>query len=111
VCNLAYTFSITRIAHYVKSIMRDNIGSSLANENTIKQMLQNWIYRYVTTIPNPSALDIQYFPFKAASVEVKPRPGELGWYDCSLSVLPHIQFEGMSCELRLESRLSAVQKS
>ena len=28
VCNLAYTFSITRIAHYVKSIMRDNIGSS-----------------------------------------------------------------------------------
>lgn len=107
VCNLAYTFSITRIAHYVKSIMRDNIGSSVANENTIKRILQDWINEYVTTIPNPSALEIQYFPFKAAHIEVSPRAGELGWYDCAMSVLPHIQFEGMSCELRLESRLSS----
>ncbi len=28
VTNLAYTFSITRLAHYIKSIMRDNIGST-----------------------------------------------------------------------------------
>jgi type VI secretion system protein ImpC len=109
VCNLAYTFSITRIAHYVKSIMRDNIGSSVANEVTIKQMLEDWINQYVTTIPNPTALAIQYYPFKAASVEVSSRPGELGWYDCTMSVLPHIQFEGMSCELRLESRLQTQQ--
>jgi type VI secretion system protein ImpC len=110
VCNLAYTFSITRIAHYVKSIMRDNIGSSTANEQTIQNMLHKWIFKYVTDLPNPSATDIQFFPFKAAKVEVKSRPGELGWYDCTMSVLPHIQFEGMSCELRLESRLNTPDK-
>jgi type VI secretion system protein ImpC len=110
VCNLAYTFSITRIAHYVKSIMRDNIGSSITDEGTIRNILAQWINRYVTTIPNPTKLDLQYFPFKASSVEVRARPGEIGWFDCSISVLPHIQFEGMSCELRLESRLNSPSK-
>lgn len=110
ICNLAYTFSITRIAHYVKSIMRDNIGSSTANDFTIKKMLTDWINQYVTTIPNPTPKEIQYYPFKAASINVSPRPGELGWYDCTMSVLPHIQFEGMSVELRLESRLNAPDK-
>jgi type VI secretion system protein ImpC len=110
VCNLAYTYSITRIAHYVKSICRDNIGSSTANDVTIQKMLKNWIFQYVTTLPNPSQTDIQYFPFKNATVEVKARPGQIGWYDCVMSVLPHIQFEGMSCELRLESRLQTDNK-
>jgi type VI secretion system protein ImpC len=110
VCNLAYTFSITRIAHYVKSIMRDNIGSSTANAFTIRKILTDWINQYVTTIPNPTAKEIQYYPFKAAQIEVTPRPGEIGWYDCAMSVLPHIQFEGMSVELRLESRLNAPEK-
>jgi len=73
-------------------------------------MLTDWINQYVTTIPNPTAKEIQYYPFKAASIEVSPRPGELGWYDCTMSVLPHIQFEGMSVELRLESRLNAPNK-
>src|SRR5262249_9083867 len=51
VCNLAYTLSITRIAHYVKSIMRDNIGSSTADATTIQNILARWIEGYVTTIP------------------------------------------------------------
>jgi type VI secretion system protein ImpC len=106
VCNLAYTFSVTRIAHYVKSIMRDNIGSSINDESSIQKILSTWLKQYVTTIPNPSALDLEYYPFKAAQIEVRPRAGEIGWFDCSMSVLPHIQFEGMSCELRLESRLN-----
>jgi type VI secretion system protein ImpC len=29
----------------------------------------------------------------------------IGWYDCSISILPHIQFEGMDVELRLDARL------
>jgi type VI secretion system protein ImpC len=109
VCNLAYTFSITRIAHYVKSIMRDNIGSAVANEVTIRKTLESWLEDYTTLAVNPDQLTIETFPFKAAQVEVKARPGEIGWYDCSISILPHIQFEGMSCELRLESRLNAVE--
>lgn len=106
VTNLAYTFSITRIAHYIKSIMRDNIGTT-ADEVYIQNTIDSWLGQYVTTVNNPDDLTLRYYPFKAVSVDVKTRPGEIGWYDCTIAVLPHIQFEGMNVELRLESRLGA----
>ncbi len=104
VTNLSYTFSVTRIAHYVKSIMRDNIGST-ADAEYIKNALNSWIFQYVTTVTDPDDLTLRYYPFKAASVEVKEREGMIGWYDCQISILPHIQFEGMDVELRLDTRL------
>lgn len=104
VTNLSYTLSVTRIAHYVKCIMRDNIGSS-ADAPYIQNTLRTWLMRYVTTIVNPDDLTLKYYPFKAATVDVKPREGAIGWYDCTIGILPHIQFEGMDVELRLESRL------
>ena len=104
VTNLSYTLSVTRIAHYVKCIMRDNIGSS-ADAAYIKDTLNNWISQYVTTVVNPDDLTLKYYPFKAYSVEVEERPGQIGWYDCAISILPHIQFEGMDVELKLDARL------
>ncbi len=104
VTNLSYTFSITRLAHYVKCIMRDNIGST-ADANYIQRALKTWIFKYVTTVVNPDDLTLRHYPFKAANVEVAEREGMIGWYDCSVSVLPHIQFEGMDVELRLDARL------
>jgi type VI secretion system protein ImpC len=104
VTNLSYTYSITRIAHYVKSIMRDNIGSS-ADASYIKNSLQNWLLEYVTTVVDPDDLTLRFYPFKAASVDVVEREGMIGWYDCAISVLPHIQFEGMDVELKLDARL------
>jgi type VI secretion system protein ImpC len=104
VCNLPYTFSITRIAHYVKSIARDNVGAA-ANEAYLEKILNGWIMDYVTTLSNPDDITLRRYPFKAAKIAVKPKEGRIGWYDCSISVLPHIQMEGMEVELRLDARL------
>ena len=104
VCNLSYTLSITRIAHYVKCVMRDNIGSS-ADAAYIQGTLDRWISKYITTVVNPDDRTLRYYPFRAASVEVVEQEGMIGWYNCSIGVLPHIQFEGMDVELRLDSRL------
>ena len=103
-CNLPYTFSITRIAHYVKCIAREYIGSS-ADAPYIQNKLNKWINNYVTTVVNPDDKTLAYYPFKAASIEVSEKEGQIGWYHCSISVLPHIQMEGIDVELRLESRL------
>jgi type VI secretion system protein ImpC len=84
--------------------MRDNIGTS-ADADYISTTLNNWMFKYVTTVVNPDDLTLRYYPFKAAAVQVAERPGMIGWYDCSISVLPHIQFEGMDVELRLDARL------
>ncbi|MBN1209779.1 MAG: type VI secretion system contractile sheath large subunit [Myxococcaceae bacterium] len=104
VTNLAYTFSITRLAHYIKSIMRDNIGST-ADAGYVQRQIDSWLTGYVTTVINPDDLTLRRFPFKATNVMVEARPGEIGWYDCKVAVLPHIQFEGLNVELMLESRL------
>jgi type VI secretion system protein ImpC len=104
VCNMSYTFSITRIAHYIKSIMRDNIGD-IATAGYVQSVLSRWLEQYVTTEVRPDDLTMRSFPFRAAQVQVEAKPGRLGWYDCRVSILPHIQFEGMDVELRLESRL------
>jgi len=104
VTNLSYTFSVTRIAHFLKCMMRDNIGST-ADGPYIQTQIENWIGQYITKVANPDDLTIRYFPFKAAKVEVKKQDGLVGMYGCVVSILPHVQFEGMDCELRLESRL------
>jgi type VI secretion system protein ImpC len=104
VTNLAYTYSISRIAHYLKCIMRDNIGST-ANAPYIYAQIDRWISGYVTTLVNPDDLTLRYYPFKAYSLEVAEVPGRVGWYHCNLSILPHIQFEGMDVDLRVDARL------
>jgi len=54
---------------------------------------------------NPDDLTLRYYPFKAFSLSVAPIPGKAGWYHANLSVLPHIQFEGMDVDLRVDARL------
>ncbi|TMQ19923.1 MAG: type VI secretion system contractile sheath large subunit [Deltaproteobacteria bacterium] len=108
-CNLAYTFSISRLAHYLKRMMRDNVGSS-ADANYVKSQIDAWISRYVTTIVNPDDLTLRYYPFKAYTLSVVPVDGRAGWYDCNLTVQPHIQFEGMDVTLRVDARLASDHK-
>ncbi len=104
VTNLAYTFSISRIAHYLKCIMRDNIGST-ANAEYIYGQIDRWVSNYVTTLVNPDDLTLRYYPFKAYALKVSEVPGKVGWYHCDLSILPHIQFEGLDVDLRVDARL------
>lgn len=104
VANMSYTMSISRIAHYVKIMMRERIGGT-DNDVSISNFLNSWLFGYVTTIPDPTPLTRNYHPFKAATVNVKKIDGAAGWYDASISILPHVQFEGMSVELKVDTRL------
>jgi type VI secretion system protein ImpC len=104
-CNLSYTYSISRIAHYLKCIMRDNIGST-ADAQYVYNQIDRWISGYVTALVNPDDLTLRYYPFKAYSLEVTEVPGKIGWYHCNLSILPHVQFEGLDVDLRVDARLA-----
>lgn len=104
VTNLSYTLSITKIAHYIKCIMRDNIGGT-ADAAFITNVISTWLSGYVTTVVNPDDLTLRRYPFKAITVETTEQEGEVGWYNCIVSISPHLQFEGLDTELRLETRL------
>ena len=98
------TSAVSRIAHYFKSIVRDNIGDN-SDAKSLKEQLTTWLERYITKAVAPNDITMRRFPFKAAEVLVEPSPGRIGFYNCKVAILPHIQFEGMDIELRLESRL------
>ncbi|OIN83313.1 type VI secretion system contractile sheath large subunit [Francisella sp. TX07-6608] len=105
ITKLPYTFSVCKIAHYVKCMARDDIGSE-TDETIMSNKLNTWISKYVTTVPNPNALTTSYYPFKAAMVNVSKSHGMAGWYNCNIEVLPHIKFEGMDVTLKLDTRLA-----
>ncbi len=105
VTKLPYTFSMSKIAHYVKCYTRDVIGSE-ADEVIVQDKLSMWMNQYITTAPNPTTLTRSYYPFKAAEIEVKKASGMAGWYNCNINVLPHIKFEGMDVSMRIETRLA-----
>lgn len=100
VSNLSYTFSVCQIAHYIRSMMRDNIGTS-ADAPYIQQYISGWLSQYVTTVVNPSDLTLRFYPFKQISVSVAPREGTIGAYDADISIVPHIQFEEIKVDLLL----------
>ncbi|ODN41253.1 type VI secretion system contractile sheath large subunit [Piscirickettsia litoralis] len=106
VANLSYTYSICRIAHYVRTMMRMDIGLTTGKES-IQQKLHGWISNYVTLVSSPDELTASYFPFKKAEIKVDDIEGKAGWYNCSIVVLPHIQFEGLNVELKIDTRLEA----
>lgn len=104
VSNISYTLCISRIAHYVKCVVRDKIGS-VVNKETIYQLINNWIRNYVTVSHKPTSIEMARFPFRAAEVNVQPIPGKAGWFKTSVTILPHIQFEGMDTTLKVDARL------
>ncbi|GGF91002.1 MULTISPECIES: type VI secretion system contractile sheath large subunit [Cysteiniphilum] len=102
--NLAYTLSVCRIAHYVKSIVRDRVGSNY-DHNHVQKFLSDWIGNFVTIAANPSDVTLAYYPFKEANVAVLPQTGRLGWYKCQIDLVPHVQLEGIDVSMRLATKL------
>jgi type VI secretion system protein ImpC len=103
--NLSYTYTICRLAHYLKMMMRGNIGTT-ADATYVKTQIDAWVSRYVTTVVNPDDLTLRYYPFKAYNSRVDKVPGRVGWFDCTLTVQPHLQFEGVDITLKVDARLA-----
>ena len=71
---LQYMFAVSRIAHYMKAMMRDKIGS-FASPTGIQAYLQRWIDKFVTTDDSASQETKAEFPLREASIEVSEVPG------------------------------------
>jgi type VI secretion system protein ImpC len=104
VANLSYTMCISRIAQYIKCVLRDRIGSVVSKEDICAQ-INSWINQYVTTVTQPSPVEMCKYPFRMAEVSIANIPGRVGWYKCSISILPHIQFEGMETIMKIDANL------
>jgi type VI secretion system protein ImpC len=106
---LQYMFSVCRIAHYLKAMMRDKIGS-FASAGNVEGFLNKWIQQYITT-DDMATPDVKaQFPLREARVEVSEVPGKPGTYRAVSFIRPHFQLDELTVSLRLVAELPQSAK-
>lgn len=101
---LPYMFVVNRLAHYIKVLQREQIGS-WKDKTTLQTELSQWIGQYVSDMENPSAAVRNVRPLKKAEITVEDVPGEAGWYRVGMKVQPHFKYMGASFTLSLVGKL------
>jgi len=101
---LPYMFIMSRIAHYLKVMQREQIGSWKERED-LERELNSWIQQYVAGMDNPSPAIRSKCPLREAEIKVDNVPGEAGWYRVSMKVRPHFKYMGASFTLSLVGKL------
>ncbi|MFJ2983593.1 MULTISPECIES: type VI secretion system contractile sheath large subunit [unclassified Pseudomonas] len=101
---LPYLFIVNRLAHYIKVLQREQIGS-WKERHDLQAELNKWIKQYVADQENPSADVRSRRPLRAARIEVSDVAGDPGWYQVSLAVRPHFKYMGANFEISLVGRL------
>ena len=101
---LPYIFLVSRLAHYIKVLQREEIGS-WKERSDVENGLNEWIRQYVSDQENPPAEVRSRRPFRGARITVSDIEGETGWYKIDLNVRPHFKFMGANFELSLVGKL------
>ena len=101
---LPYIMATSRIAHFLKVMARDKIGSFM-EAGDAEEWLNRWIANYVNGSPGASAEMKARFPLAEANVEVKEVPGQPGVYSAIAWMRPWLQMEELSASLRLVANI------
>jgi type VI secretion system protein ImpC len=106
---LQYIFAVSRIAHYLKAMMREKIGS-FASAGNVEDFLNRWIAQYVLLDDNATQEAKAQYPLREASIQVSEVPGKPGVYRAVAFLRPHFQLDELSVSLRLVAELPAAAK-
>jgi type VI secretion system protein ImpC len=101
---LPYLMATGRIAHFLKVIARDKIGSFMERQD-MEDFLKRWISNYVLLDEKPSPEMKAKFPLAGAEIEVKEVPGAPGSYNAIAWLRPWLQLEELTASLRMVASL------
>ncbi len=101
---LPYILASSRFAHYLKSIMRDKVGS-FQSRASVEKYLNQWITRYVTVDDEANQEVKARFPLRDAQVQVHETNGRPGSYSSVVFLRPHFQLEELTASIRLIAEL------
>lgn len=101
---LPYMFIITRLAHYIKTLQRENLGSWKTKADLNKE-LNLWIRQYISDQENPPPNVRSRKPLRSAEVIVTEPEGNPGWFSIQLDVVPHFKYMGANFTLSLKGKL------
>ncbi|UYM14850.1 type VI secretion system contractile sheath large subunit [Endozoicomonas euniceicola] len=100
---LPYIMASSRIAHYLKVMGRDQIGSAM-DPGDVEKHLSNWISEYV----NPNAVGNEArakAPLREARITVEAQAGRPGCYSAVAYLRPWLQMEELTTSLRMVANI------
>lgn len=106
---LPYVFLLSRLAHYLKLIQRENIGTT-KDRRMLELELNNWINTLVTEMTDPSDELQATHPLREAKVVVSDIEDNPGFFKVHLYARPHFQIEGLDVNLSLVSQMPKEKK-
>ena len=101
---LPYMFIMTRLAHYVKVLQREQLGS-FKERTDLERELNVWMSQYVADMEDAAPSVRARRPLRRGRVHVEDVVGQPGWYRCRIEVQPHLKYMGASFTLSLVGRL------
>ncbi|OWU69180.1 EvpB family type VI secretion protein [Roseovarius sp. 22II1-1F6A] len=102
---LPYIFAVSRFSHYLKCMVRDQIGMTREKEQ-LQRSLQTWIAQYIDGDPKNSSEETKARrPLAGAEIMVVEDEENPGYYMGKFFLRPHFQMEGMDIGMSLVSRL------
>lgn len=101
---LPYIMAASRIAHFLKCIARDKIGSFMERSD-MEDFLKRWISEYVLLDPKATAEMKARYPLAEAEISVEEIPGAPGSYNAVAMLRPWLQMEELTTSLRMVAKL------
>ncbi len=106
---LPYLLATSHIAHYLKAICRDKIGSFMSRIECEK-FLNRWIMNYVLNMDEASQDAKAARPLREARIDVIEDKAKPGCYKAVAYLRPHFQLEALGVSLRLVADLPPAAK-
>jgi len=101
---LSYMLNASRFAHYIKSMMRDKIGSFMSRQE-VSLYLNSWIAQYVLLSDIAPETVKASFPLREARIDVAEVKGDPGSYTAVIFLRPFFQLEELKVSIRLVAAL------
>jgi type VI secretion system protein ImpC len=100
---LPFIMASSRIAHYLKIMGRDKLGSNLEAAD-VSRDLNTWISQYT----NPGAIGNEQrakTPLAESSISVVEQPGKPGSYSAVAHLKPWLQMESLTTSVRMVAKI------
>ena len=101
---MPYMMIATRLAHYIKVIQREHIGT-WKERLVLEAELNKWLSQYVTAMDNPDPVTRSKRPLRMAHISVTEFENTTGWYSIFLQIRPHFKYMGANFSLSLAGKL------
>jgi len=101
---LPYIMAASRIAHYLKVIGRDMIGSA-KEASDVEDFLNEWIMGYVSADDKPKEEQKYRYPLQSAKVLVREVPGSPGAYDAQVFMRPWLFVEELNADVSMVTKI------